>query len=122
MIPMSASEDPRDRLGNRLLSAFPGEVYERLRPALEAVSLGASDVVYEPHGPIPHVCFPAGCIVSLVAMMGDGSMYEIATVGKEGMVGLPLFLETDTAPYRAFTQVPGEALRLDAGVFRDAIG
>jgi CRP-like cAMP-binding protein len=122
MIPMSASEDPQERVGNRLLSAFPSEVYRRLQPELEAVSMGPKDVVYEPHGPIPHVYFPTGCIVSLVAIMGDGSMFEVATVGQEGMIGLPHFLETDTAPYRAVTQVPGEALRLDAGVFRDAIG
>ena len=119
---MSVSADTRDRVGNRLLSAFPSEVYRRLQPELEAVSMGPKDVVYEAHGPIPHVYFPTGCIVSLVAVMNDDSMFEVATVGKEGMIGLPLFLETETVPCRAFTQVPGEALRLDADVFLDAIG
>jgi hypothetical protein len=54
--------------------------------------------------------------------MRDGSMYELTTVGREGMVGLPVFQETGTAPYRALTQVPGEALRLDAEVFLGALG
>lgn len=119
---MSAPKESRGPVGNRLLDALPGAVYERLRPHLEAVSLGPKDVIYEPCGPITHAYFPTRCIVSLVAIMDDGSMYELATVGREGMIGLPLFLETETVPFRAFTQVPGEALRLDAGVFVDAIG
>jgi CRP-like cAMP-binding protein len=119
---MPASEDSQAPVGNRFLAALPGEVYEGLRPHLEVVSLGPKDVIYEPYGPISHVYFPTGCIVSLVAVMGDRSMYELATVGKEGMIGLPVFLETQTAPFRTFTQVPGEALRLDADVFVDALG
>ena len=119
---MPTSEAAREPVGNRLLAALPRAVYEGLRPHLETVSLGPGDVIYEPDGPIRHVYFPAGCIVSLVAIMGDGSMLELATVGKEGMVGVPLFLETETAPFRSFTQVPGESLRLAADVFRDTIG
>ena len=117
---MPAPEAPEPP-GNHLLAALPREVYERLRPRLERVSLATKDVVYEPLGPIPHVVFPTGCIISLVATMDDGSMYELTTVGREGMVGLPVFLETGTAPYLAFTQVPGAAFRLDSGVFMDAI-
>jgi CRP-like cAMP-binding protein len=119
---MPTYEASREPVGNRLLAAMPREVYEDLHSYLETVPLGPRDIVYEPHGPIPHVYFPAGCIVSLVAIMGDGGMFELATVGKEGMVGVPLFLETETAPFRALTQVPGTALRLDAGVFKDAMG
>jgi CRP-like cAMP-binding protein len=119
---MPASEASEKSAGNRLLAALPREVYERLRPHLETVSLSPEEVIYEPDGPIRHVYFPAGCIVSLVAIMGDGSMFELATVGREGMIGLPLVLETETAPFRSFTQVPGEALRLDADVFQDTIG
>src|SRR3954453_19548888 len=119
---MSASDDFQQPVANQLLAALPSEVYEALRPNLEIVAMDHKNVVYEPDGPIGHVYFPIGCIVSLVAIMEDGSKYELATVGKEGMIGLPLFLETETAPFRAFTQVPGEALRLDAEVFVDAIG
>jgi CRP-like cAMP-binding protein len=121
-ISVLASEEPREPAGNHLLDALPREVYERVRPRLVAVSLAPKDVVYEPHGPIPHVIFPTGSVVSLVAIMDDGMKYELTSVGREGMVGLPAFLETETAPYLAFTQVPGAALRLDAGVFHDAIG
>jgi CRP-like cAMP-binding protein len=119
---MSAPEGAPEAAGNHLLDAFPPEVSERLRPALEVVTLAPKDAVYEPHGPIPYVYFPTTCVVSLVAIMGDGSMYELTTVGREGLIGLPAFLETATAPYRAMIQIPGEILRLDAGTFRDVLG
>ena len=41
---------PGDSIANRLLAALPGEVYGRLRPALEPVAFALGDVVYEPAG------------------------------------------------------------------------
>jgi len=119
---MSVSADFQQPVANRLLAALPGEVYEALRPSLEVVAMDHKDVIYEPNGPIPHVYFPAGCIVSVVAIMGDGGMFELATVGREGMIGIPLSLQTETAPFLAFTQVPGTALRLDAYVLTATMG
>jgi CRP-like cAMP-binding protein len=49
--------------------------------------------------------------------MSDGLAVEAGTVGNEGMVGLPLYLGAETSPHRAFSQVPGEALRMRAGDF-----
>jgi CRP-like cAMP-binding protein len=118
---MSGSKNARKPPGNRLLAAFPREVYERLRPDLEAVSLAQKDVVHEPYGLIPYVYFPTRCVLSLVAVMGDSSIYELTTVGREGMFGLPVVLGTVTAPYRTLTQIPGDALRLSADAFRDAL-
>jgi CRP-like cAMP-binding protein len=107
--------------GNRLLDSLPRKVYKQLRGHLEVVTLASRDIVYEPNSRIPHVIFPAGCVVSLVTVMDDGTVHELTTVGREGMVGLPVFLETGTAPYRAVAQVAGYALRLDASVFRATV-
>ena len=41
----------------------------------------------------------------------------MGVVGREGMLGLPLVLGTDTAPLRAFTQVSGGAVRMSAPDF-----
>lgn len=65
-----------------------------------------------------HVHFPTGCVISLVTYLEDGPPVEIATVGLEGMVGLPVFLGSDTMPSRAFGQVPGDSLRVTAAAFR----
>jgi hypothetical protein len=110
MIPPEGAPEPA---GNRILDPFPREVSERLRPGLEVVTLAPGDVVYVPHGPIPHVDFPTTCVVSLVAIMGDGSMYELTTVGREGMVGLLVFLHVPSCrrPYPGRTPGACRALR-----------
>ena len=53
--------------------------------------------------------------------MEDGEGVEVATIGNEGMVGLPLFLGVDRTSGKAFTQVPGESLRMKAGAFKKEI-
>jgi CRP-like cAMP-binding protein len=100
------------------LDLLPVGEYDRLRPDLETVPVGVKHVVYEANEPIPHVYFPTGAVISLVAPMADGATVELATVGREGMVGLPVFLGADTMPCRASGQVPGDALRMEAGAFQ----
>src|SRR2546425_13233822 len=103
---MSASEAPSDPKGNRLLAALPRQDYERLLPELEIVTSGVKEVVHEPGGAISAVYFPITSVFSLLTPMADGTAVEYATVGKEGMVGLPVFLGAETTPSRVFSQVP----------------
>jgi CRP-like cAMP-binding protein len=42
-------------------------------------------------------------------------MIEVATIGREGAAGLPLFVDAETSPNRVFCQVPGAALRIESG-------
>lgn len=116
---MSAPEDRRMLVGNRLLAALPPEALERLGPDLDAVTLGQKDVIYRSNHLISHVYFPVTGVVSLVTVMEDGATAEIATVGNEGMVGLPVFLGTGMVPHQAFVQVPGDAFRIEAAAFRE---
>lgn len=43
---------------------------------------------------------------------------EVATVGREGVVGLPVFLGTDSTAGTALSQIPGTASRITADDFR----
>ena len=108
--------------GNRLLGALPAEEFERLRPHLETVTLKVKDYLYEPGGPIEYVYFPIDCVTSTMITMKDGRMVEVATIGKEGMDGLPLFLGAQTAPLASFCQLPGDAARMTADAFGSAVG
>src|SRR3954452_25629936 len=114
---MPRTRNPREPAGNRLLDLLPVGDHDRLRPDLEIVPVGVKDVICEANEPIPHVYFPTGGVISLVTPMADGVEVELATVGREGMVGLPVFLGDDTMPVRAYGQVAGEALRMEAGAF-----
>ena len=118
---MSASTDPRNSIQNRLLAALPKSEYSRLLPHLETVSLEFKQVFYEPNQPIEYVYFPNNGVVSLVNIMEDGATVEVATVGNEGMIGLPVFLGANTIPSKAFSQVPGDAMRIRADVFKDLV-
>lgn len=79
------------------------------------------DLLFDLNQPIDRVYFPETCVASLIGLMADGSAVETATVGDEGMVGLPLFHGTDRSATQAFCQVEGDALQLEARDFRDAI-
>jgi hypothetical protein len=71
---------------------------ERLRSHLESIHVGIKHAVYEPDGSITHVNFPTSRVISLVIYLEDGSSVEMATIGLEGMVGLPIFLGSCTMP------------------------
>jgi CRP-like cAMP-binding protein len=103
---------------NRLLALVPDEERERLAPKFELVELELRQTVYEEGQPIEHVYFPLNGVVSLVSIMDDGRGIEVATIGNEGMAGLPVFLQASlTSSHMSFSQVPGQALRMPAGQF-----
>ena len=106
---------------NRLLSTLQKSLYKELAPDLEKVSLTLRQKLYEPDQPIEAVYFPVNGVVSMLAHMDNGELIEVATVGNEGMIGLPLFLGAEATPGVAFSQVPGDALRMSAKQFRKAI-
>lgn len=111
-------------VGNRLLAALPGDEYAHLMPFLEAFEPPREHVFYEPNEPISHVYFPISGIASLL-MFGrhddDADAVEVATVGNEGMVSIPVFLGQDTTPGRALMQVPGTVLRMPVADFRQEV-
>ncbi|HSV13304.1 MAG TPA: Crp/Fnr family transcriptional regulator [Tepidisphaeraceae bacterium] len=108
----------RDKRTNRLLSLLSDDDYELLRGHLSQVPLEYKKSLYEASLPIEHVYFPINGVASLVITMADGASAEVGTIGSEGMVGLPICLGDREAPSSVYVQVPGTALRLDAGVFR----
>jgi CRP-like cAMP-binding protein len=107
---------------NRLLATMSEPERERLAPELELVSLELKKTIYQEDEPIDHVYFPVTGVLSLVSQMEDARGIEVATIGNEGMAGLPVFLQaTLTSAHRAFSQIPGQSLRMPASRFSDFI-
>jgi CRP-like cAMP-binding protein len=104
---------------NRILAGLPADEQERLRPHLERLHLEHKQVLVEPNRPIEFVYFPEDAMVSVLSMMADGSAVEAATIGREGMVGLAVFLKGGSMAGQAVTQIAGRALRMAAGAFRE---
>jgi CRP-like cAMP-binding protein len=118
---MPKSKPPAVPHKNRLLALLPPEDYKRLLPRLERVPLELKHVLCEARSPMDHAYFPSRGVLSALNVMEDGRAIEVATVGNEGMVGLPLLVGARTATNRVIVQVPGEALRMRADVVRDEV-
>jgi len=115
---MPASQLPYNPVENKLLAALSRWERDRLRPHLEPVSLRFEDILYEPDEPIRHVFFPTSGMISLLVVLEDGLVAQVGQVSNEGMVGLPVYLGVPTSHTRALVELPGEALRMKAQVFR----
>jgi CRP-like cAMP-binding protein len=99
---------------NRLLRTLPAGSYEQLLLRLEPVRLRLGHVLWEPREPISRVVFPRNCVVSLVVPLPNTRAVEAATVGREGMAGVPIALGATSTTMRAIVQVEGDALWMDA--------
>jgi CRP-like cAMP-binding protein len=97
---------------NQLLAALPAEALERITPFLEAVPLSLGEVLYDSGVAERWVYFPVDSIVSLLNLTNNGASAEIAVVGKEGMVGIAVFLGGKSNLCRAVVQSAGYAYRL----------
>lgn len=104
---------------NLLLEALPIEVRDRLFPHMELVPLALGDVLYESGDTMRHVYFPTDAIVSLLYVMENGASGEIAIVGREGVVGIALFMGGESTPSRALVQGAGNAWRLPGQLLKD---
>ncbi len=77
---------------NHLLAALPAAVLGRLSTSLEPVALRLGEVICESGAQLEHVYFPTTAIVAMQYVMQNGASAEIAGVGSDGMLGIPLFM------------------------------
>ncbi|MES2932857.1 MAG: Crp/Fnr family transcriptional regulator [Pseudomonadota bacterium] len=107
--------DPRK---NELLDSLPEDELNALIPHLELVNLAMSKELYQHGKKLSHAYFPITAIASLVYVLEDGSMTEIAVVGREGMLGISLIMG-DGALGSAVVQSSGFAYRIEANVLNE---
>jgi CRP-like cAMP-binding protein len=103
---------------NPLLALLPPGEYKRLRAHLEYVGLSKRRILYNVGDLMPHAYFLLSGVVSLLASTAQGESVEVAVVGSEGIIGLPIVLDSDTAPYEVMVLVSGGACRIRADILR----
>ena len=103
-----------DREQNHLLAALSQEEFASLDPWVDVISLPRGDILARPGEPIEYAYFPTSGMVSVVALMSKGLGAEIATVGNEGMIGLPIFLGAESSPFHLMAQLAGQSIRIPA--------
>jgi CRP-like cAMP-binding protein len=101
---------------NRILTALPSSDRDDLFGLVRSVTLPVKTVLFEPGAPIRALYFPTDGVISLVTPLHDGAIVEVATIGNEGIVGVPLVPQNGLA-VRAISQVAGHSLRIDADAF-----
>jgi CRP-like cAMP-binding protein len=106
---------------NQLLSALINDQYKHLLPHLERVDLSLGDVIYMAGGQIEDVYFPENSVISLLSTLENGATTEVGLVGREGMVGLTVFLGGALTPEEAVVQLSGSAMKMKASILREEL-
>jgi len=112
---------PFPHLKNRLLLALPRRELHRLRGVLEHVQCNREDVLVDADSSLEHVYFPNSGVISIVAVYPDGSIIEMATIGREGTTGFQAVFGAKMSSARFLVQLPGTAARMSRVAFQRAL-
>ena len=106
---------------NRLLFALPRRELHRLNEVLEPVECHREEVLVDADSTLEHVYFPNSGIISVVAVYPDGSIIEMATIGREGATGFQAVFGAKISSARLLVQLPGTAVRMSRVAFQRAM-
>jgi CRP-like cAMP-binding protein len=100
---------------NALLGSLPGAVYKRLLPQLEATRLRHGDTLLTPGKSMKYAYFPTSSIVALLHEVdAAGTMARAWPVGREGVLGISVFLGVPDFVRQVDVEIGGTAFRIPA--------
>jgi CRP-like cAMP-binding protein len=102
---------------NRLLLALPARAFKRILPELEYVRCESEQVLMDADSSLDKVYFPDSGVISVVAVYADGSIIEMATIGREGCSGVQAAFGVKSSSVRLLVQVPGSAVSMSRAAF-----
>jgi CRP-like cAMP-binding protein len=102
---------------NLLIAGLPAEDQRRLMAAGDSILLAPGEVLSEPGDHIQHVFFPTGSFISVRVQLNRDTRLDVALVGSEGMIGVPLALGVETSSVQSMVRGGGGALRVSASAF-----
>jgi CRP-like cAMP-binding protein len=110
--------DPRT---NRLLAKLQGEDYDALMVGAKVVPLKFRKRLMRQDEPIEAVYFPVTSMISLLVTTDHQPQMEMATIGREGVIGASELIQAQGAMGLNLVQIPGAAVRIEADLFRKVI-
>jgi CRP-like cAMP-binding protein len=108
---------PSDWPRNRLLLALPPHDLTRLLPELERIHYDREGVLVDADRSLDNIFFPNSGVVSVAAVYPNGSMIEMATIGREGCAGVQAVLGAKTSSMRLFVRIPAAATKMSRASF-----
>jgi CRP-like cAMP-binding protein len=112
---------PSDLPRNRLLRALPPADLRQLMPELEHIHCHREQILMDADSPLDHVFFPDSGVVSVVAVYANGSIIEMANIGREGCSSVQAIFGADRSSVRLLAQIPGDAVKMPRVAFTRAI-
>src|ERR1700676_3733956 len=107
---------------NRLLLALPPRNLKLLMPELEHIPCRGGQVLMDADSSLDHVFFPDSGVVSVVAVYANGSIIEMATIGREGCTDVQAVFGAKRSSVRLLVQIPGSAAKMSRAAFTRAMG
>lgn len=108
---------------NYFLARLEKDDYDALMLVAKIVRLKLRKQVVKQDEPVAAVYFPLSCMFSLlVTNESNKPEMEMATIGKEGVIGAVEVFQREGAMGLNLVQIPGTALRIDADAFLGVIG
>jgi CRP-like cAMP-binding protein len=86
-------------------------------PEFEQIRCQRGQVLIDVDSSLDHVFFPDSGVVSVVAVYADGSVIEMATIGREGCTGMQAIFGAKISSVRFFVQIPGTAAKMSRAAF-----
>src|SRR5580658_5113050 len=105
---------------NRLFLALPDRSLKRLMPELEQIRCQSAQVLMHADSALDHVFFPDSGVISVVAVYADGSIIEMATVGREGFTDVQAVFGAKRSSVQLLVQIPGTAAKMSRAAFTRA--
>ena len=107
---------------NRLLASLGREDYDALMLNARIVPLKFRKRLFRQDERIDAVYFPVTSMISLLVTADGQPQMEMATIGREGVVGASELIQSQGAMGLNLIQIPGAAVRIGAEAFRRIIG
>ncbi len=103
---------------NWLLHTLPEAELEALDSRLELVELVRETALVEAGQSLMQVYLPDGGAISVMARLSEGQMAEVATIGRDSILGAAAALDGEISLTSAVVVLSGKASVLDAADFR----
>lgn len=116
--PMAAAARQNLAARNGLLAAIGRAHQERLDLHLEYLEAKAGRVLCWAGDRLDHAFFPGSAVLSVSALLADGSAIETANIGREGAFGLFEAMYTHFTFSQCLVLLPGSLIRVPFGVLR----
>jgi CRP-like cAMP-binding protein len=100
---------------------MPSRNLNQLLRQLEHIPCERGEVLMDADSSLDHAYFPDSGVVSVVAVYADGSIIEMATIGREGCTGVNAVLGAKNSSSRLLVQLPGSAAKMSRAAFRRAM-